>query len=684
MSRWDQDIYDYSSWVPSFWSSKKSVKYDGINYAVTTALALEASSDQQLLFTLCLDQTLRIWNLASGKLEVTHGLNNVVTKSTDNSVSTVNPSGLSFVRSSFLGPGRYSLVTFIPHEDGQFKFWNIKGAPPNSLDIADRFPDKSLRPPDPDPSGNSVWSVTGVEIKEDENRRPAEIWVLWRSNDLVKMFTLQLDVADPPQAWDQNWVETSFSMPYDDQPRDLGPSTSVDVADEWLRYIVEPGRFTTSVLATALSIYKEALNLSDQRFDTHSSLAEKIFTTVTGNSTLSKSEDAELAYERFHVDIDNQWRQFWRIARNLQERMRAPLSISLDALHGVPWVAMTGYCCAIRECSDLEMIYHNDTQITRDFSRIANGQWHNRGPVLQSQDAATEASLLLHAATRLRENCRPEFHSQCRSALLAQMTPQPDKSSAARLAAYVEVARMQDELTDEACDTVLAALDSVGGSMKAINDSFRTVLELLPRNIQKKSDLRYCWAGLAIVSAGAREVIGLARQALFDLCNLVVFIVNEVDQDGKDFNASKVFSELAMVLGQYDRRSWLSVHSRERSISTAKDSSLIPTVLEDLFGVYMYPSPPVQAPESSLLTESINELITESAGAPDVDPDDAVVYVLCSLIGSGDLDLASGYIRFLPPTAWSAYGKGRLFLAQRSFDAAAFNFQKAANALGKF
>ncbi|KAL9618004.1 MAG: hypothetical protein Q9160_007252 [Pyrenula sp. 1 TL-2023] len=660
------------------WSRKSS---RGVKFPTIAPNTIEPSSDQQFVFTICLDNTLKIWNQATGKMISETNLLNGNRSHANPTTPPMNPASASFIRSFYLGSGQHSLVTFAPNADNQVKFWDVNGGLTTPISVKDRFPQIELRLPDPDPSGNSVWSLTGLETKSDENQRPQEMWALWRSNNLHRLFSVQFDFSDPEPEWEQSWVETSFTALSDDAPPDPSSSSLVDTTERWCTFLLRPGRFDLSVLQTSLSMYQEALNLKRVKMRKGASLEEQLCSSVASSVSLRRYEEREIDYDRFFADSDAQWRQIWRIARNLQARLRAPLSLSFDKFSGTPWVAMTGCGCLIRRCSKIEMACLKDRALSR--SPLAKSRGRGRRADTGYDDIEDVVSRLVLAASVLRHNSSPELFNSIETALLAEVYQEEEKSPSARLTDFYESSNMANELTDEAYEATMETLEKLGGPPSIDNDLFNAALNLLPENIKRHgSALRYNDLGLRLVTAGASDIIFLCRQVLIDLFSLVLFLEFEMDQEEMrsiGLEAAELFPQFMTLFKDYEERVWLVTSKREKNVNALpafvnSDS----TILQDLFAPKLTPQPAVNISQGVVITESIERLVTLPGGDADTDPDDISVYILCNLINNNDLELAGDFLRFQSNSPWAAYGRGRVCLARRDFDASAFYFRKSA------
>lgn len=644
--------------------------------------------------------------MATGKLAFTRDLLNKQRPQQDLPSVRLNPAETSFIRiykppTADIKRTCY-LVTFSPHGEGQFKFWSIGGGLTEPLTITDEFPDTKLMPPDPDPSGANIWTMAGFEVVSVDAGRATEIWVLWRNHTAYQLYSLHFNFSNIEESWDKDWVMTTAETW---READLPIMVASDVADpseKWLEFLFSPSRFNEAVLETSLSIYKKALRL-DSTPVKNESMQERLCSTVGATVSLRKYADGNMDYDRFLTDTDAQWRQFWRIAENLNQRRREPLSLAYDTFTSMSWVAMTDTCAAVRECSDLEILHHNETKSLVENGTSAMSRWTHRRMADELRERVEQASLLMSCASDFRAKFSPELRQICETALKAELFSEPELSADDRINHFYSTCNFERLVSDDAVDQVADQLEALGNIHRMDSAIFHAIIDsFLPGLNRNESLLKSTSFGRAVTVRGAREMIHMGRQILFDLLMLVVFVEMEFNQDeafSKSFDAQLLFSILIDELKQCDMMLWLASNMRDppgspadiagkESISDLSSNKAFPageasTVLENLFAKDIRPQPTVEWPESYLLTQGIRDVISWMNGADEVPTENSLVYIQCNLLANGNVDLASAFARFQPATAWSTYVKGRLCLATSKYDCAAIYFQKAAYKLCK-
>ncbi|PLB39967.1 nucleoporin Nup120/160 [Aspergillus candidus] len=710
-SHWNPLTFDERSWGASIrglvrWHTQPSIKYDGRNLDTNVANAIATTSDQTYVFAVCLNHTLKIWNLATNKLAATKDLLDREVQHLDAASYSLNPSESSFIRvfnveRALDGAYRYYVVTYSPFEEGRFKFWAVKGGLTSPLVIEDLYPGSALRPLDPDPSGNMFWSIADFQVKPAEEGKGMELWVLWRNSNVYQLFTLHFNLETLTADWETNWVSTAM----DSRSREPAPvmafSDVVDPTDKWLKFLLQPDRFSSEVLETALAIYQEAVKpLSSSSPQKKSgSLPERLCSTVTTSVALRKLADDEMDFTRYQTDTDAKWRQFCQIADDINKRRFEPVSIAYDSYYELPWLLLSDSCAVIRECSSTELLLHNSGSDLREEGPKIVDRWRHRNLGSEIGDLFESASHLIKVASGFRKRFPADLEVGCRRALEAEIFTEPSTSVPDRMDAFRERCDFGDQISDKTYTGLIAAMNEHLNIYELPNDVFFTIVDSIPLGFPgKDSDLLSTHFGVNVTVNGAQETISFTRKLLTDLLLLVVFVDSEVEQqDTSTFDAAELFASLVSLLREYEMMHWLCSNSRlshDNSTGLAeenstpnlslKDSSSKPrhtrmvTIFEDLFAVDIKPRQNIGLPQSYTLTLGIRDVLSWVTRQGEVAYPNALAYIQCDLIAKNNIDLAWDFLRFQASTSWATYVKGRLYVAMSEFDTAALYFRKAA------
>ncbi|KAJ5698565.1 hypothetical protein N7462_000570 [Penicillium macrosclerotiorum] len=711
-SHWSPLTFDERTWGASIrglvkWNAPSSMKHDGRNIDMSTANAIATTSDETYVFAICLNHTLKIWNLATNKLAATKDLLGRP-MDPDAVPYTLNPAETSFIRvfnaeRALDGANRFFVVTYSPFEDGRFKFWAVKGGLTSELVIEDLFADAVFRPVDPDVTGNMFWSIADFQVKPAEEGKGMELWVLWRNHGLYQLYTLHFDLQTLEADWSTNWVSTTFETHRQEQLPAATLDDVVDPTEKWLAYLLHPNRYLPEVLETALAIYQEALkplsSVSSGVLKRDVPLPERLCSTIAAMVSLRKYADDEMDYSRYREDTDAKWRQFWQVAEDLNKRRFEPVSLEYDTYLEMPWLLLTDACAVIRECNTAELLLHNSSsELSAEFPKIKD-RWRHRNLHAELGGLFEQASSLVKVAADFRKKFSPELDAACRAAVEVEVFNEASSSIADRMDSFRERCEFGDRISNKTFDSLVAALNEYLDAENLSGDAFYAIIDTVPLGFHgKDSELLSTYFGSRIAVSGALETILLTRQILYDLLILVTFVDGEIEQgETSQFDAANLFATLIDLLREYEMMYWLSSNVRkcpDRSTRSGGDASTpvfslkdtksqtknirTATILEDLFVTDIKPRQAVGLPQSYTLTLGIRDVLAWVTRQGEVAYPNALAYIQCDLIAKNNIDLAWDFLRFQASTSWATYVKGRLHVAISEFDTAAIYFRKAA------
>ena len=708
-SKWQEATYGDGQWASSLrglvrWQGSNTVRSDGITLEQGTPIAMERSPDKKHLFAVCMNHTLRIWNVNKAasvfsmdllwKHREPHDIPKVM-------LDPGSPNVLQLFRIDEIIDGcEYYAVTFSPHDFGQFKFWGIRDPDHGAKGVRDLFPEYSLKPPDPDPSPESkaIWKVADFKVTGGKQGKSLEIWILMRSNRQYKFYNLKFDIQDLANVWHDSWSITAFETLGDSEPPVISDLDPEDATDKWLDHIFYPYRYPETILETALGMHcsERSVSLPNPK----APLKERMNSAIVAHvSTVNAASDINA----YRTATDQEWTVLWQDIRDLNKSRWDVLSLACDDYAHMPWVAFADGCSAIRSCDKIE----NITQNTSADLAVSNNLLPT--PSIEA-DPGTEPRLpdelaaIIEAATILRQSFSYRLRSTCDRVLATELWLDPSYSVPLRIQSFYDQCNFAEEIGSALFDDLLGVLDRIGGVDDLESDTFLAILDDLAHGLpEHASDLVHTRFGLKLLINGAQGMIDLRVNLLFDLLVLVVFIDMETDREDtpmEDFDAPRIYVEILDLLKQYRIMQWLAKNTRMEKggpsanpapANTSKIDSpgdsrpRISTVLESLFALDLPAQSLEMQSQSNALTQSIQDLLTWATGGhdPTVTFDDVPVYVQCNLLANNNLDLASDFLCFQPSTAWAAYIKGRLSLLKGEFTEAAVYFKKAAFKLCK-
>ena len=712
-SLWHEVTYSDGQWGSSLrslvrWQGSNIVKFDGVALDQDTPTGLAFAPDAKHAFVVCLNHTLKIWNLDVPRSVFSADILGQNRDPHEILKMMLDP-GTSykvqiFQAETITNGDLYYVMVFSPHNLGQFKIWAVRDPDAGALGVRDLFPELTLRPPDPDPSPESkaIWKVADFKVNSAVKGRRMEMWILMRSNKYYRLYNLKFDIQNFVNIWGYDWSMTVLEpqQPQPHVPAD-GPE---DIRDLWLSYFLHPGRYPETVLETALSMYTTTRKLNSPK-KTKGSLPERIGSLIASNVRLEHDEEGNMDCEKYYAGINQEWYLFWQDVRDLTTSRWDALSFAYDENANMPWIVFADGYSAIRDCTGIEVMAHN---ARADLSRSMNLL---ESPSIEIDDGDKEPKLpdelavIIQAAAAFRLGLNHSLRRTCSNVLTTELWQDPVFSVPVRMQAFYDRCNFAEEVTAKSISDLEAVLEPIGGYGGLETHSFLIILDKLTQLMSTDaSDLTSSTFGLKVLVEGAQGMIDLHERILVDLLVMVVFVNAEIDTEEnsmENFDAAQLYVILLDLLKQYQMMQWLAKNVRaekdhgeiqsttasliSRQTSTKPNEGNVSTILENLFAVDTKPQAYSEQSQSTALTHNIQDILRWTIGGnePTVTLDRVLVYVQCNLLANNNITLASDFLRYQPSTAWATYIKGRLYLARGEFTEAAIYFKKAAYKLCK-
>ncbi|KAH7095488.1 nucleoporin Nup120/160-domain-containing protein [Paraphoma chrysanthemicola] len=715
---WDGSRYQHSNWSVRgllSWKSQPTVRFDNADLAISASAAVAMSPDNQHILSVCLDHTIRAWNVSSGKL----GVNMDLLGSDDRALEKANNSyfispsqstllavipGSPSGPSGGIGGAQYHVVTYSPKQH-RFRFWGVRDADDSQHGLYDICRDADLIPPIDELMNTSVWTLEEFHVIPGPSGWPGtQIWIRARSGPSSRVYSLKFDPSDDhttlSQAWKHNWVSVNTgpltinglknnpANPSERSPDDLEDES--DLYQLWLDFLFFPGRFSLATLETALLILRKGLERTkSSKSSNRGSLKERICATVT--ALASSPQPGTVEVEQFEDALRTQWLSYYGLVKDLHKRRGESLSLAYDKQTDSPWLTLSDHLSAIRSCSDVEVSRLNFTTLASATPLSA--------PLKKAMQKAElrDVPRLLNAAASFRQRL-PAFVQQ---EVQRQVEMDLLQSRSLTLIDRMEWVESHSELLQYVSDEDLSLLvEELGTEVKNLNtDVFLRAIQTLGqedhgRINSRKQITRFGLKSLLHVS---QETLEADHGILLDLLVLVLFMFVELEGETPDtFDASEVFVEL---IGQYKdcmTVSWLasnvwahqtatgpaSEHVNRTISETLKLSKKLPltqTVLEGIYGQQAFELPLPNDLKANLLTHWSRGWI--ALVFKDGNYDTVVEDTMGILLYQKEYGLALDFSKFLPEGNWATYLKGRLHIALGENDLAAICFQKAAFSL---
>ena len=712
-TKWQESAYNDGQWGSSIrglirWQGTTTVRYDGHILDQNTALAAHSSPDHKHLLAVCLNHTLKAWNISTGKPTFTRDLLDKEREVPEISRIMLDPSLASLMHVFEVDPikqgDRYYITTFSPQQSGVFKFWGVRDADFGDTGIRDIFPDSVLKIPDPDDGAH--WTIADFQINANRVSNDMEIWILLRLNWRYKVYSKIVNLEKLAEDWEHDWTITVTGSVRRDQSSE--PSSRLsdfdprDSTEKWLEFVLFPGRVPESVLETALSIYNQARDSSSAASD-KSSLKERIASCIGSHIAFNSATDD---FAKFREQMSSEWSHFWSIICDLDQVRWEPLSLGYDENAEMTWLVFSDGCSAVRYCSELERVgYNKSVDLQNGRARLLEASIETDEQDLSAQ--LPDLAVFVASAARFRSSFSANLQYSCMSTLKRELWQDCLYSVPARIQSFYDRCNFAEEVSDKQYDNLVAAMKIIGGFDGVTTDFVLSLLAMFLRPMSTDaSGLQSTKFGLKVLVEGAQETITLHTQILTDILLLVVFADTEVDRDAypmDDFDGPLIYMELLSLLRQYQVMQWLVSNTRQDprdgdesskplsntlapNASPTSANKRVTTILENLFAVDTRPQSYSNSSQAYTITGNIEDLLKWVTGGNNssiITPDRALVNIQCDLLKNNNIDLATSFLQFQPSTAWATYIRGRLCLICSEFTEAAILFKKAAYNLCK-
>jgi len=709
-SVWHDVVYNDGKWGSSLrslvrWQGANSITFNGTNLEKNTPQALALSPKDNHLWVVCLDHTLKVWNLEQGRTVYTNDLLGVEREPHETAKLLLDPGSPNLVQTftaeRSLDGDRYYVMTYSPHELGQFKIWAVRDADAGNKGIRDLYPENLFRAPDPDPDPDSkaIWKMVDFKAKLTKEDT-LDIWILMRSSRQYKLYTLNIPITDFARSldsqWKDNWTTTTLETLESIPPPPVSDAEPEGIMESWTDFLLSRTRYPEYLIEFGMLNYAAAQKLIVS-MDPKTSLRERMQLAVSSSVQLQRLGPEDMDFAGYRTALQQEWNLLWQEIRSLDRSRWQVLSLACDDEAEAPWIAFRSGCSPIRKCSRAEVIAHNDPVVLRKSARLLEVPSIETGKELAI--LPNELSLLLATAASFREGFSHNLRRACDAVLAAELWQEPECSAPLRIQSFYDRCHYDQELSDDDVARLRADLTPSKGHGWIRNTLFRAFIKALPKTRSEVQGSLSSRFGLGVIMRGAQEIISLHKQILFDLLILVVIIDIEFEDDklkAHDFMAAPLYIELLDLLKQYQVLHWLARNYRpeprpgssDDDVETFSEVTVLSkksTVLQNLFAQALAPRPDTEQAQPGKLTEDIEDVLVWTTGISEkgVSFNDVLAHIQCNLLLNNNIDLALSFLRYQPSTPWATYLKGRLHLLKGDFTKAAIYFKKAAFKLCK-
>jgi nuclear pore complex protein Nup160 len=353
------------------------------------------------------------------------------------------------------------------------------------------------------------------------------------------------------------------------------------------------------------------------------------------------------------------------------------MSLVIDPQGEMPWVILADGITAIRDCSGLEKIWHNNGMVPAGTQHIARP---------------------LFAAASFRDSLSDHVIHNCKAMLLEEIFQEPSLTGPARMRAFYDKCDFSNQIGDDEYSQLVSGL---GGDFKGVTQHvYQAMLELMntAEDFDKRPQvLPLAEFGNKLVLKGVQETTELHRNVCLDQLIFLVLLEVEVNhgEEGIQFETAAVFGQLMPMFARLELVNWLAstqislpLKKIERSNSISEKATsptrkppprletltVLEGVLRHLFGLDLRRDETL----SSVVTEVIIQIC-----ALDSEYEAPPAVIQCFLLKHDRADLAIEFSRFAGRDAFSTYIQGRACLAANEPLTASMLFKKAAFGMGK-
>ena len=716
---WRETFYSEGGWSSSFrglipWKGSSTRRWGNVDLEPSAIVSMEESPDGLHLFTVCLNHTLKSWNRKAGKVGILMDLlgDDIAEPATTSPylIGAAQPSLLQIVDQNGPNGELYYVVTYSPKRH-QFKIWAILDADNIENGVIDLQSEVELIPPMEDLMNTSIWSLEEFVVKAGPRWRDVQLWIRVRAGTNCVTYKIDLgDIRDTQlvrNQWSNDWTIIDpggqSTEAYQNHLNFVGDPMLMENemqytsnVEKWLDFLLFPGRFSTSTLEAALSVFQRRLDNHDKpgTVSSKGTLRQRIWKTIMSSTITGSDQNDHTAYNQHKVDFTSHWRMYYGIVRDLQKRRSEVLSLAYDCVDDIYWLALSDHVSPIRTCSDIETMTLNAGIIID----LTEAQLSSMATLpLQDPDFVIPTTLL-YVSRQLRRGFPETLHYDLWKLVNAEVIQAQAQPLPGRLENFEERLGLIALLSDDEFDRMAELLDDIGGFASLSNDVFIAIVERLTEDQRGRHDSRDITRyGSRALIRGAQETLNQNIHILLDLLVLILVLYTEVEpeQFSPGFAAVDLYQLIMTSLQEHLVLHWLACTEHHRSdalpaskstelrvASSEPSSILFPvtsnlTVLENIFigdwSNMLFP------------TGSLSSLITYwcrawTFGASIRDQYDAITcHIMGKLLKHRKYDLAIDFSRFLSQTPWAIYLRGRLSMILGDYASSAICLKKVAH-----
>ncbi|TGZ79732.1 hypothetical protein EX30DRAFT_74495 [Ascodesmis nigricans] len=687
------------------WVGASTVPYrDGTVYSTTAVSALthmpnsspdamedERSPVQPLLFTACVDHTLKVWSLDQENLLFSVDLLNEPPTTSSKVRAWLDPSPsplLAVIDRSFHPNHKFYLVSFSSASTGKFKFWGARYNPDGTFQgLQDLFPEKTFEAAPP--SGTAPWIISEFRVTPASGPEETlfDLWVLWKSDTNFRIQNIQFDVNDIPSHW-KHWATATTDSLYDLPRQSANSQTSEDVTDYWMKWIFYPGRFPDPVLESALLIYENNFVSTERLSSSKDPIQVRVGSVVASAVDLEALDRGLPDYEKYRNVLDMQWERYARLCTELDKARGEALSLVTDPLTGFVWTVNVDGITSLRECSETELIRYNIQGYKKNLDILSQRTPKKLGVQLQG-DQLADVMILVNTSNMLLTSLADSARDKCVLRLSEEVVKEEIYSVEDQMAGVYEYC-----LNEEVPEETFIAIEEAFELIQDPDVAFQSIIDSLFHAGTNSGSSRLTSFGAKALVTGSQEMIQCNHQLLFGLIFLLIHV--EFSEEAPYHRLSdplNLYHRLLKCFREYEIMNWMARNAVPLASRTEDDEisqaltklqvseeahlrhDRLGSALQLVLPLTLGPSSGPGRRSSISFSLFIRQFL---AGLDLGDRGNGITNVVAALLRVNAAGAAASFSKFIPSSSWGTYMKARVNLKNKNFPAAATYFHKAA------
>lgn len=209
LEAWTESIFSETTWTSSvrgLFKSQATVRYGNVDMGARAACSIALSPTGQLLWTVCLDHTVRVWSTITGRVVHAFDLGGIDRDLKQPVTQLLDPHSIDLIKVLKLDSyqDRYLLATYSPVSRA-LKLWKVHEVDEGVLEVQDYHPGFTFRPPIDDLISTVGWQLVDYHVKTPSTNKDQywTLWVLIRSGSNTHTFTINFDPDLPSKKLDK-------------------------------------------------------------------------------------------------------------------------------------------------------------------------------------------------------------------------------------------------------------------------------------------------------------------------------------------------------------------------------------------------------------------------------------------------------------------------------------------------